>query len=158
LAVLKPAGTGPKEGCQVELPLIANLIHNHPIIIVMSSRAPKNNRPAYAPSAYLSFCGAKTLTMILTETLLSCSLAPFPNVQTMLRLTLVTSVNTATGKRSNSSLHFVKDVYRSTMGEDRLNALLLPLIHRDAEQDNDEIVNIFARRNMRKMLLINHKG
>jgi hypothetical protein len=79
----------------------------------------------------------------------------FPNVYTMLRLILVTPVTTATVERSNSSLRFVKNVYRSTMGEDRLNALLLLFIHRDIELDYEKIVDMFARRNARRMLLIN---
>jgi hypothetical protein len=78
----------------------------------------------------------------------------FPNVYTMLRLILVTPVTTATVERSNSSLRFVKNVYRSTMGEDRLNALLLLFIHRDIELDFEKIVDMFARRNARRMLLI----
>jgi len=79
----------------------------------------------------------------------------FPNVYTMLRLILVTPVTTATVERSNSSLRFVKNVYRSTMDEYRLNALLLLFIHRDIELDYDKVVDIFARRNTRRMLLIN---
>ena len=73
----------------------------------------------------------------------------------MLRLILVTPVTTATVERSNSSLRFVKNVYRNTMGEDRLNALLLLFIHRDIELDYEKIVDMFARRNARRMLLIN---
>jgi len=41
------------------------------------------------------------------------------------------------------------------MGEVRLNALLLLFIHRDIELNYEEVVDIFARHNSRRMLLIN---
>ena len=62
----------------------------------------------------------------------------------MLRLILVTPVTTATVERSNSSLRFIKNAYRSTMRLERLNALLLLFIHRDIELDYNKIVGIFA--------------
>jgi len=46
-------------------------------------------------------------------------------------------------------------VYRSNMGQERLNALLLLVIHRDIELNYEKVVDIFARRNNRRMLLIN---
>jgi len=67
----------------------------------------------------------------------------------------VTPITTATVERSNSSPRFVKTVYRNNMGEERLNALLLLFIHRDIELNHEEVVAIFARRNSRRMLLIN---
>ena len=94
----------------------------------------------------------------LTETLLLCNQVQFPNVHTMLRLILITPVTTATVERSNSSLRFIKNAYRSTMSEERLNALLLLFIHRDIELDYNKIVDIFALRNARRMLLINLLG
>jgi len=66
----------------------------------------------------------------LQETLKACSSSLYPNVHTILRLLLITPVTSATVECSNSSLHFVKNVCRSTMGEERLNALLLLFIHR----------------------------
>lgn len=41
------------------------------------------------------------------------------------------------------------------MSEERLNALLLLFIHKDIDLDYDAIVDIFARRNSRRMLLLN---
>lgn len=38
-------------------------------------------------------------------------------------------IQPVTTERSNSSLRFVKNVYRTTKTEDRLNALLLLFIH-----------------------------
>jgi len=43
----------------------------------------------------------------------------------------VAPVTSATVERSNSSLRFAKSGFRSTMREDRLNALLLLLIYKD---------------------------
>ena len=59
------------------------------------------------------------------------SLSLYHNVYTILRLLLITPVTTATVERSKSLFRFVKNVYRSTIGEERLNALLLLFIHKD---------------------------
>jgi hypothetical protein len=47
---------------------------------------------------------------------------------------------------------------RSTMGEDWLNALLLLYVHRDIKFDYDKIIDDYARRNPRKMVLMNPVG
>ena len=41
------------------------------------------------------------------------------------------------------------------MGEDRLNALLLLHVHRDIDVDYDKIINMYATRHTRRMMLIN---
>jgi len=41
---------------------------------------------------------------------------------------MIAPVTSATVERSNSSLHLIKSGFRSTMREDRLNALLLLFI------------------------------
>ena len=49
----------------------------------------------------------------------------FPNIVTILHLTLLTSV-TATGvERPNSSLKFIKTAFRNSIGEEKLKALVL---------------------------------
>ena len=54
-------------------------------------------------------------------------------------------------ERANSSLRFIKNVYHSTMGEDRFNALMLLYVHKDIELNIDAIIDSkYARR----MLLI----
>ena len=58
-------------------------------------------------------------------------------------------------ERGNSALRFVKTVYRSTMGEDRMNALLLLFIHKDIPLDYGSIVDKYARCNPRRMNFIN---
>ena len=51
----------------------------------------------------------------------------------------VTAVTSASGERSNSYLRFVKNVYRSMVGDDRMNALFLLFIHRDIQQNNRHV-------------------
>ena len=53
----------------------------------------------------------------LQETLKACSSSLYPDVHTILRLLLIAPVTSATVERSHSSLCFVKNVYRSTMGQ-----------------------------------------
>ena len=91
----------------------------------------------------------------LEKTLAACDSVFFPNINTILRVLLVTPVTTATVEHSNSSLRFVKSCYRSSSSEERLNALLLLFIHKDIGLDYNAIVDIFARRNHRRMALLN---
>ena len=78
----------------------------------------------------------------------------FPNISKILNLLLLTSVTSSGVERSNSSLKFIKNTRRSSMGEDRLNALLLLYVHKDIVINYDSIIDTFARRNPRKMLLL----
>ena len=58
-------------------------------------------------------------------------------------------------ERANSSLRF--NVYRSTMGEDRFNALMLLYhlyVHKDIELNIDAIIDSYSRKYPRRMLLI----
>ena len=68
---------------------------------------------------------------------------------------LITPVTSASVERSNSALRFVKNDYRSTMSEDRLNALMLLYVHKDIAIDHGAIVDAFARREPRRMTFIN---
>ncbi|XP_068680734.1 52 kDa repressor of the inhibitor of the protein kinase-like [Montipora foliosa] len=91
----------------------------------------------------------------LQETLKACTSSVYPNTHTILRLLLIAPVTSATVERSNSSLRFVKNVYRSTMREESLNALLLLFIHKDIALDYAAIVDGYAKRNQRRMTFIN---
>ena len=51
---------------------------------------------------------------------------------------LLCPVTSAGVQRANSSLRYIKNVYRSTMTEDRFNVLF---IHRDIKLDYDAIVH-----------------
>ena len=58
------------------------------------------------------------------------------------------------GERANSALKFVKTVHRHTMSHDRFNALVLLFVHRDIALDYNKIINMFANRHPRRMLLL----
>ena len=55
----------------------------------------------------------------------------------------------------NSALRHVKAGFRSMMGEERLNVLLLVCIHRDIFLDYDKIIDVYTSKYPRRMLLIN---
>jgi hypothetical protein len=82
----------------------------------------------------------------------------FPNKTKILNLLLLTSVTSSSTERANSSLKLIKNVMRSTMGEDRLNALLLLYVYRYINLDYDKIIDDYSRRNPRKMVLMNPVG
>ena len=67
---------------------------------------------------------------------------------------MIAPVTSATVKRSNSSLHFVKSGFRITMREDCLNTLLLFFIHKDIALDYDAVIEDYAKRNQRRMTFI----
>ena len=73
----------------------------------------------------------------------------------ILHLLLLTSVTSSTVERANSSLRFIKNSFRSTMGEDRFNALILLYVHKDIEIDISKVVEMYARQYPRRMLLFN---
>ena len=58
-------------------------------------------------------------------------------------------------KKVNSALQHLRTDFRSMMGEERLNALSLVCIHRDIFLDYDKIVDIYASKYPRRMILIN---
>lgn len=94
-----------------------------------------------------------TLTSTITDSR-SCSTL-FPNITTILNLLSLTSVTSSSTERANSSLKFIKSAMRSTMGEERLNALMLLYIHRDIKLDYDKIIDDYASQHPRRMVLIN---
>ena len=61
----------------------------------------------------------------------------------------------ATVEWAHSSLKFVKNDPRSIMSEDHMNAFTLLYIHKDLSLNYDQIIDDSARRNPRKMLLVN---
>ena len=90
-----------------------------------------------------------------TETHPECRIQLFGNIVTILNILLVTAVTSATVERSNSTLKFIKNPYRNSMKQDRLTALILLYIHRDISLDYDKIIDIYATRHPRRMLLLN---
>ena len=82
----------------------------------------------------------------------------FENIHYILHCLLIVSVTSATVERAHSSLKHIKTVKRSTMGQDRLNALMLMYVHRDIPINFEKIIDEFASSNPRRMLLKNPLG
>ena len=78
----------------------------------------------------------------------------FPNIRTLLSILCVLPVTTCSSER-NSTLKLVKNRLRSTMGNERLTSLILMSVHRDIAVDPEKVISEFARRNARKMELLN---
>ena len=66
----------------------------------------------------------------------------FPNIRKIYIMLLLTSVTGSSVLRANSSLRFVKTLFRSTMGSTRFNALVLMFIHTDVELNYDKIIDM----------------
>jgi hypothetical protein len=79
----------------------------------------------------------------------------YPNIVQIIRLLLVIPVTSSGVERANSILGRVKTESRSTMGQDRMNALILLYMHKDITIDIEQVIDIFAKRHPRKMLFIN---
>ena len=69
----------------------------------------------------------------ISSTLINNDVSPlmYPNIVKILFLIQLTAVTSSGVERSNSTLKYIKSKSRSTVGEDRLNALLLLYIHKD---------------------------
>ena len=59
----------------------------------------------------------------------------FPYIVRILSIILTTPATSASVKTANSALRYVKTDFRSTMSEDRFNALLLLYVHSDIKLD-----------------------
>ena len=82
----------------------------------------------------------------------------YPNIVVILRVLLAIPATSASVERDNSASEFVKNVYRSKMSEDRLISLILMYVHKDIKLDYNDIIDMYARRNPRRMLFINPLG
>ena len=79
----------------------------------------------------------------------------FPNITRVLSILLTTVATSGSLERVNSALQHVKTDFRSIMGEERLNALLLVHIHRDIFLEYNKIIDMYASKYPSRMLLIN---
>ena len=91
----------------------------------------------------------------LTATLKDINTIQFPNIAAIMRIVLLQPATSATVERANSALKRVKTDLRSTMDQDRLNALLLLHVHRDIKLDVNKVIDTFANRHPRRMMLLN---
>ena len=67
---------------------------------------------------------------------------------------LVTPATSASVERSNSALRYIKNIYRNSISESRLNALILICVHRYIKLYYDKIIDLFAAKHPRRMPLI----
>ena len=72
-----------------------------------------------------------------------------------LNMLLLCPVTSAGVERANTSLRYTKNVYRSTMLEERLNALILLFVHGDIHLDYDKIINMYSTKHPKRMLFVN---
>ena len=78
----------------------------------------------------------------------------FPNILTALRIFGTIPVTTCTCERSISTLRRLKTFMRSTMGKKRLKSLALMAVHRNIDIDIEKLIDKFALKHPRKMLLL----
>ena len=79
----------------------------------------------------------------------------FPNIVRILSIILTTPATSASVERANSALRYVKTDFRSTMSEDRFNALLLLFVHRNIRLDYKKFLDMSAVHYPRRMVLKN---
>ena len=77
----------------------------------------------------------------------------FPNIHQLLRLVCTIPVTSCECERSVCVLRHLKTYLRSSMGQERLSGLALMHVHYGMELDLEEIINIFARKHPRRMVL-----
>ena len=78
----------------------------------------------------------------------------FPNVMRVFEILLVIPATSVSVERSNSTLRYIKNIYRNNMSEPRLHALILMCVHRDIKLDYDKIIEFFVPKHPPRMLLI----
>jgi hypothetical protein len=78
----------------------------------------------------------------------------FPNILTAMHIFGTIPVTTCSCERSISTLRRLKTFMRSTMGEKRLRSLALLNVHREIKLDLDKVIDLFALKHPRRMLLV----
>ena len=97
--------------------------------------------------------GTQQVPENLGEALQQCDADTFPNLHVLLRIACTIPVTSAENERNNSVLKGLKSYLRSTMSNERLTGLALMKIHRHKQVDITKVVETFAARQPRKMLL-----
>ena len=90
----------------------------------------------------------------LEELLLYTDQFSFPNILTALRIFGTIPVTTCSCERPISTLRRLKTFMRSIMGEKRLKALTLLNVHGEINLDVDKVIDRFAIKHPRRMLLV----
>ncbi|XP_062512637.1 52 kDa repressor of the inhibitor of the protein kinase-like [Corticium candelabrum] len=100
------------------------------------------------------YAGAATLPTSVTETLGAVNEVAYPNIVCILPLLLIIPVTTATVERANCALKLIKTDLRSTMAQDRLNALVLMFVHKDLSVNHERVIDSFAKAYPRRLLFL----
>ena len=79
----------------------------------------------------------------------------FPNIKQLFCIISTLSVTSAECERSVSCLRHLKTYLWSTMLEERLNGLAMLYVHRDIPCPAEAVVDEFARRQPRRLELVN---
>ena len=98
------------------------------------------------------------MPITLEDTLLTFNKNSYPNIYYIMCTLLLTPVTSSGVERAHSALKFIKTPHRSTMGQDRLVALMLLFVHRDIPLDYNKVIDKYATKNLRRMMLINPIG
>ena len=104
-------------------------------------------------------CGKKTceLMNIKPETVAGalkiCYKTDFPNNFIILKIIATLGVTSCECERSNSELTLLKTYLRTIMGQSRLNGLALIHVHYRLELNMKKIIDSFARKHPRRMML-----
>ena len=78
----------------------------------------------------------------------------FPNIFAALKILGTIPVTSCECERCVSVLRRLKTYLRSTMLQERLNGLAMMSIHRNRKIDVDQVINLFAAKHPRKMILV----
>jgi hypothetical protein len=87
----------------------------------------------------------------LEETLINLDEDIYPTILTLLAINLTLPVSVASAERRFSSLKRLKTYLRNRMNQDGLIGLALLSIHRHKDVNIDDVINIFANRQDRKL-------
>ena len=87
------------------------------------------------------------------DALMFASDSTFPNIHCLLRLVCTIHVTSCERECTDSVLRRLKMYLRSSMGQEHLSGLALMDIQYGMEVDYKEVINIFARKHPRRMVL-----
>ena len=91
----------------------------------------------------------------ISDTLKMTNKISFPNIYACLKILAVLPVTSCTCERSASSVRLLKTYLRSRMTLERLNGLATTYTHRDKKVDIEKVIDNFARKNKRRLKLVN---
>ena len=87
----------------------------------------------------------ESLPKTLSKTYNSTEKGLYPNISCILHLLLVAPVTSASVEQANSALDYVKTDLRGTMGQERLNDLILLYVHKDIVLDYKKLLIAFLQ-------------